>query len=1039
MRNLIDKITKYTLVLVFVLTGQLLKANNYYKTITHYTIKDGLPHNRVIGIHQAEDGFLWLGTQRGVSRYNGKVFSNYYARENDPNSISYDDVSSILSIEDKLYMATYGTGIDSYNPRKNKFSNLCESHSDSIVGDHLYSARLVAQDNYLWASNTHGILKYDVSSDQFKKYRIGGSFFGEIIKDKKGEIWCAGKSIYKYIKSSDTFEKATVLDKKVYTLKNIDSKNVILTANHKYVITDAGLIAIESELPSSIGCALIKNGFIWVGTEKDLKIYDLNFKLVHEANLNAVISSNRTVFCNHIVVGRDNNLWLGTSLGLFKISLNENDINTFNHVLSDKDKSHFVPSFKLLREGRLILSTNSYEYLLIDEKKQSVQKIPLQIKKTINSTSTLFIDYKTFIETDGVNYLWITFDNKLFTYDLNTLRLLHQTNFSTAINHIAYNKVTNELVISSEGLFATKTDQKTTSITDTLASFSVYKENLPTSFNKVTLFIDRGGDVWVGSHSSGVFKYDKKKKKLINIYGQNSKVSSTKFTLSIIESKNGDVWIGTRKGLVRYTPKNTNIKYYFKEDGLESEWINALEEDPNGNIWMISEWGVSKLDVETDKIYNVIKKGDLITNDIHLSMNYNPTNESFYFNSMKGLFSFNEEQVERLSHKDFPFHFTDVLLDGRSIKTISKNIKTDFRYVKEVIIPSDYKRCFFSFENVCFDNDATIEYTYMLDGYDDKWNSSTELKYQARYSDLPSGRYELLVKYAINGGENYEIQRLRVRVLPNLLLSPIFLIIYAVILLAILSIVFIISNRWYVRGIVEKKRMLNRENEIKLRDIQSKLFRDVMRKIEIPFNIIKTPLQQTIDSIPVQKREYKLELEQNLHKMSSLIQKITDEEAPIDSSLFSLNLEENDIVHFTHTIHKSFLRLARANKIRYKFNKYESEVYMKFDKEIIDSFLSGILSLLFKHTHHHEYLELAISKEKELICFELRHSGKGLPFDLKKRFYSHGTDADVNTASFSIMLIKELVKAHDGKITLFEDREGLDVFKILIPIAYDSK
>ena len=116
----------------------------------HLNIEDGLSQNAGLAIFQDSRGYLWIGTQDGLNRYDGYGFKIYKHDPDDPNSISYN---SFLSMgEDKngsLWIGTWGSGLNRYNPATETFTRYLPDLEDlaslsngsiiSIKGDSIWS------------------------------------------------------------------------------------------------------------------------------------------------------------------------------------------------------------------------------------------------------------------------------------------------------------------------------------------------------------------------------------------------------------------------------------------------------------------------------------------------------------------------------------------------------------------------------------------------------------------------------------------------------------------------------------------------------------------------------------------------------------------------------------------------------------------------------------------------------------------------------------------------------------------------------------
>ena len=97
----------------------------------HLNIDDGLSQNAGLAIFQDSRGYLWIGSQDGLNRYDGYTFKIFKHDPDDPNSLSHNSILSIVEDNDgSLWIGTWGGGLNHYDPSTEKFTRYLNDPND---------------------------------------------------------------------------------------------------------------------------------------------------------------------------------------------------------------------------------------------------------------------------------------------------------------------------------------------------------------------------------------------------------------------------------------------------------------------------------------------------------------------------------------------------------------------------------------------------------------------------------------------------------------------------------------------------------------------------------------------------------------------------------------------------------------------------------------------------------------------------------------------------------------------------------------------
>ena len=179
----------------------ILAAQEARIPFRHITIRDGLPQNTVNAVAQDEVGFIWLGTQDGLARFDGQRFEIFRHDRNDPASLANNWVWSLLvDREGTLWVGTDGGGLGRWDPGAGAFSHLVNVESDpwSLSHDRV---RVVFQSSSgeLWVGTEGGLNRIDRRTGRAVRFlhdpsnptSLGNDQVRDIIEDRRGNLWIA--------------------------------------------------------------------------------------------------------------------------------------------------------------------------------------------------------------------------------------------------------------------------------------------------------------------------------------------------------------------------------------------------------------------------------------------------------------------------------------------------------------------------------------------------------------------------------------------------------------------------------------------------------------------------------------------------------------------------------------------------------------------------------------------------------------------------------------------------------------------------------
>ncbi|HXC06575.1 MAG TPA: two-component regulator propeller domain-containing protein [Bacteroidia bacterium] len=662
------------------------------KAFKNFSLNDGLIADDVTCINEDKQGNIWIGTTDGVSEYDGVKFRNYSKKEGlgdmHINSIFIDDANTI-------WFATDRGGASKYNGKE--FEKI--TSRNGLLSNTVFAVAKDTKGNYWFATND-GISKYDGSKiTNFSHTKeVGTKSFYSILVDSKGNLWFAGTAEHGFLKyNGSEFEKINLPEKLAKTDK-------------------------------IFGLLEDKNHNIWLTTDQEgiLKYDGKDFTQFDESN---GLSSNQvySISCDY-----EGNIWIGTTNGGADLFNNESfSTYTGKQGLS----SNKIGGIHMDRNGALLIGTQGLGLNVLNANKTIVPADQLKNANIISINQNKEGDIYAGVVNEGVYVL------------------KKEENHFTVSSHIAKAGVDNivepvKIVFDKKGntwigdfgsgLFCVNKNQE-------VKNYSM-ANGLPSN-NIVTLFLDSKDNLWIGTSDIGVLFYDG-----TTFTPYSRKVGLVdKFVWSITENDKGVLFFGTQeKGICCYDGKKfTTIS---TADGLCSNFIEAMEWDPIDKcIWAGTEKGINRikltddLGVQSVRYYGEnegFKGGEVSSIEISKA---NPA--LVWFGSNNGLCAYNRKfDVENTTAPKLIL--TDILLAYRSVdwKKYTDSVDVKNNLPQHLTLPYTENHLTFHFKALTTDK---IMYSFMMEGQDTGWSplsSSTE----ANFSNITPGRsYTFKVK-AIN-------------------------------------------------------------------------------------------------------------------------------------------------------------------------------------------------------------------------------------------------------------------------------------------------
>ena len=674
--------------------------------ITVYSVNDGLAQSVVYSLFQDRKGYLWLGTQAGVSRYDGVNFKNY----NTVNGLTHNTVRHIFQTRDGQIIFSTEDGITVYDGQT--FSPL-----KITSGDMPTSVRMMleADDGSLWgASYEQGVFRY-------RKGRI--TYFGgednlpttrarAIIQDHLGRIWVGfyGQGIAVYHHDSWHQLATSPEHRSVRVLREMADGNVFLGTNTGlFLIWNDFKIERFSETPqlqdSITAIVPGPDGSLWLGTNQ-FGVIRLRGDRMDVFDIDNGMSNNGI---QSIFVDNEDKLWFGTyGGGVCRLGRTQ-----FFNITSQPgfDYDNVYAMFQD-NAGGIWLGTNGGGLTYFNS------------EKLVHYTMAdgLLDDKILCIDQDSRGRIWIG--------TLSGVNYLENGKFGSLTTHQGLpGSITFYICPLSDGRIMFATIEGLGILQDGAISALTEKDGL--SHNRVHHILERrNGEVWLAT-LNGISVYAQGR--IVRTYTQADGLLSNSIN-NLFEDRKGRLWIASSEGLM--CMDGQGIQSYSTQTGLSSPLCNVVIEDGEGLIWIGTANGLNRFDGKSFALFS--HHDGIPSNEINRNAGMRDKDGNLWFGTPAGATKFRSADPAGALPPPY-VNITSLQVMGQEWPfPLDRPLSASENFIEV------------HFDGISFTDAENLRFAYRLEGLDDQWISTSSN--HAVFLNLPAGNYRFSVRARNSSG-----------------------------------------------------------------------------------------------------------------------------------------------------------------------------------------------------------------------------------------------------------------------------------------------
>ena len=1032
---------------------------------------NGLPDERIRSLYQDSKGFLWIGTMNGISRYDGYSFKNYF-RSQDKNSIignwAYDITEDAAH---DIWIAT-NEGLSKFDQQKETFVNYTLPSKVPIQQSGRINTLYFDKQGKLWVGGKNGLFQFNATEGTFTK--VGAKQLNanitKIIGASENQMWVAmDDAVVNYNTTTGKFKvfgidvKPGPYGDKVWGLLENDKDLYIATAAEGLMVlpfdkATKSYTAIKKFNTFSAGDESLENtqvfdirtsvsNDIWLGTSKGVAKISKNsqgkqaISFYRNNSVNSRSISSDRVY--KVFIDKTNVLWCGTEVGLNKLDLNSLPFHYY--TFANQKYADQVKGIYTFNGSNVWLCTFNKGYINYDIANNTSKSYTIEPAQSFyNSTRCFFIDDKN---------SWLGTLNGILKMSGNGA-----TNFQSLLpGHVVFaitkDRKQNLWIGTNKGLFKLNVDGSIISI-----SLNQNAGNTVSSLFVRSVFEDSNGSIWVGFENSGVAIVDNNSNKL-NIVSANKKGESIlgNTIYSITEYPKNTIWLGSESGLTKVEmPKSgagfvdAAIKTYSEENGLPDKSISGILSDDGGNLWISTIKGLVKFDSKKGIFQNYLPS-------LYFSYSccYKLNNHQFYFGTSDGFVTFDPTKV-----------FTDVekpTVSIADIKLFNKSVKIDEQFNGQVILKQaiadtktielNYRNNVFTidFAALHFANPEKNSFAYKMEGFDKDWIQAAANNRSATYTNLDAGTYIFKLKAANYLGVWNDVPaELKIVILPPPWKTWWAYLIYTLILVVVLYVI----SRYTLIQIKQRQQLvyekIEKEQLRKLDEMKTQFFTDISHEFRTPLSLIVGPAEEMLSSenLPTEAKQKTQLIHRNSKKLLYLIDELMTFQK-LDEGKLQLKPEPLEMVAFVKEVYQNFLHLAEKKEIKFTLTT-DRELYpMNIDPGKMEMVLNNLLFNAFKYAPQSGIIHINIKqtdvkalpsvpkvKFANWLSISIEDNGKGISANdfshLFERYFQ--SDNALKGTGVGLSLTKNLVELHNGLITAQSEPGVKTSFSFYLPL-----
>ena len=1040
--------------LVFVASSAA--AHDGLPSFQRYGLAQGLSQTTVRSIAEDGAGFLWIGTDEGLNRFDGYTFT-VWRHEHDGSVLANGEI--VLALESdsagNLWVLT-PAGVDFYDPRRERLEHVLYTNADRDIPLHLLTAFAPDDHGGLWFGFRDRLSRYRLADRTWQHLPVvpglpRGAQFVTSMVPLPGEMLLvstlAGPRLVD-IKTASWIDPLPAWLQEhlprtpiVVRHRAPDGSFLLLTTREQYRFDpvrervvregfkDVGLSATPT-------AALVqRNGDTWVATTAGLYHREADARRYRHYRHSPLDPDGLPgAYLTALHEDHFGNVWIGSDVGaLAKFSAAARSVSYYRDLQGQHRDDGVVALMAAMADGTLVTAALSGRLM-------KLQPDSAELRSFAPGTGALS-GIVAGIAADRAGSVWLaTRDGLIRRSQDGTERdwRVAQPDGAPSVN--AWNDVQVDaagnvwLLSRYNGLFTMKAGQmRPVPLSTDMAQVE--------QLTLTRLYVSRSGELFLAGDRGELLGYHPASGRWRRLLLPCAPARHLRI-YHVHETADAELLLSSNGGLIRRGIKDERCHYVGRSAGLPGSTVNAALSDDTGRIWLSTNHGISRYTPDTAELVNFSASDGLHTGEF-VAGSALRMGRFLYFGSANGIARIDPATWRPVGNAPA------VQLTGLSINFTAVAPGSDellpraLMAMHSLTLPRDRNSIAVRFAASDFGASADYQYSYRLLGFHDRWIDSNNLA--ASFTGLDPGHYlfEVRARRAPFGwGKSRQIA---IEVLPAWWERPLVRFAFGLGAALALSAMWLARSRRLQRLNQHLERMVaERTHEIRsLQEKRSRLFMNISHELRTPLTLVLGPLADLLrEPIANNIRQRLLSMERNARWLLRLVDSVLLLARLHDEPARARSEVSVALAAVLHSMLETYQIIARRAKVRLTWEQID-RVSLACDYDWPQIVFSNLISNAIKYTDPGGSVTVSLRREGGRVRFSVMDTGIGIAPEAQAQIFepffrirnsARSNELLEHSSGIGLAHVKEIVERLSGHIEVrSQPGEGTTVC-VLLPI-----
>ncbi|WP_170147946.1 hybrid sensor histidine kinase/response regulator transcription factor [Marinoscillum furvescens] len=998
-------------------------------------------------MEQDQFGFIWIGSENGLWRWDGGNFKHYQKDTQDTTALTSNRVSSVF--EDKrgvLWVGTYGGGLHKYNRNCDCFKRYINDPDDrtSLSFNEVKVIYETSNGDFFIGTDGGGLNLMDRETETFQRFQYDeadentishnnilslaehpdgrvfvGTWKGLNIFDPQKEIF---QRVFKAYKPKQQFH---------FSLVQYGDRLLSDVPPSAYLTEKNELVEHSNHYHGLSGEAIDAKGRLWALSGSGINILDENLKVIHALAGSAFYDDPqnrqlRNLFHNQ----KTGDTWVLGDRGSF--FLIDQKAPIFKPFLEGQPAVHLqsTPNYLWVADGVKVTIYDKTEFTV-------VRSFPFPMHNPLMES-----------DSHGTMYLADQLAVRAYNED-GSKRWEEPHGITTEVKCLALTR--DSVLWIGRILGVSQLDLKSRTIRHIHCNPNAKPNELGYFHHVHKIFQSSSGEIWLGTDGDGLKKYHPKDQSFTHyrhVIGDTTTLNG-QFIRDLKEDQQGRLWVGSMMGVCCLNDDGKSFSR-IQHDALRDVSVTTMEVDDAGGLWVGSRGeGLYYFEPDSGEVMNLnSRKGlssDHVTNSLKL------TDGRILVGTEAGLMVFDPEQVHP-SASTPSVYLSNLLINNEQVAVGGRHLTSHIMVADSILLEYSDNKFELEFRAIHYDDNDRCQYAYKLEGFDEDWVAAKGAN-KATYTNIPAGQYKFMVKTSNEDGVwNEAIRSIHIAIAPPywelLWVRLLFLLLMAGIIAGIL-VVFIRREKSKNQFKLEKERVKQTEE---LTQMKLRFFTNISHELRTPLTLIAAPLDKYKQEQVVPRKSVLDMMYKNSKRLLELINQILDFRK-LEGDQQPLQVAEQDHLGLIENIKSAYAYWAKESQVNFIVNYSKNTPKCYFDADVVEKIITNLVANAIKFTPRNgdvrlnvELLPHSVSNQciqTGKMKIDIRDTGVGIPKEVQSKIFDRFYQLDFKElpaagSGIGLSLIAGLVDLHRGQIT-FHSEEGRGThFSIELPVGFQD-